>query len=1133
MSNPGTDKANYTESYSVVLKGATISTLTTPAIAAHSYSGIYPDAADARHIFPLLLETDCGLFTNKYTKVVFPEVSVTQEQDYITCTCACQSEKDKLCEHQALVLSAIIARDEFKVFFDPELRHKKLKKFAVDYGLENEPDLDGYFKIEYGNGQIVISPKLPSLLAVNKESINLLNAVIAPDAIPAGAEEQSTVCIVLKQHKYYKYLFVELYKAGTTLEGKIKNPLTPIAPLDYIWETDDARQLKFFTGVHKFQNHINKAATEADISALKAIVKNPLAYSFYYHNNDISDKVTAVSVFPVNVGLATNDVKLTVNPKEQFFELSGTLAIGPETYDLKDLSIKFTYFISAGDKLYLVKNLQQLNLISLLSKKQENILVHASKFGDFKKQLLVKLEEKVNVDYKHIPVATPSQLKQQGFTSETERIIYLSDFGQHVMIIPVMRYGEVEISVRTKKQIYSVDSQGKEFMVWRNDEAEIDFTALLIKQHDDFKEQLENELHYFYLHKRHFLDEGWFPNVFDEWRNHHITILGFNELEGNKLNPHQVKISIKVLSGINWFNVIINAKYGNRRTSLKQIYRAVRNKTKYVQLDDGTVGILPDEWIEKFRDYFNSGEITGDDTIQVAKSNFTVIEQLFDEVMLDEQVKNEISIYHKKLADFSNINPVAIPKAFMGKLRPYQQQGLAWLNFLDDFNFGGCLADDMGLGKTVQVIAFILSQREKVEHNTNLVVVPTSLIYNWQQEIEKFAPSIKVRTIYGADRIKNIADLDDHEVVLTSYGTLLADIVFLKDYTFNYIFLDESQQIKNPESQRYKATRLLKSCNKIVLSGTPVENNTFDIYGQLSFACPGLLGSKLFFKQIYSSPIDMFKSTRRARELQAKIRPFVLRRTKQEVATDLPEKTEMVLYCEMKPEQRAIYDAYEKQFRDYISATTGEKLDKKSMDVLKGITRLRQICDSPLLIQGEKMPGNASSKIDTLLEEIEGKKHQHKILVFSQFVTMLDLIRTELKARQIGFTYLTGQTRNRQAVVEEFQNNPDVRVFLVSLKAGGTGLNLTEADYVYLVDPWWNPAVENQAIDRCHRIGQDKNIVAVRLICPATVEEKIMLMQETKRDLANDLIKTDSSFFSSLSKNDLLDLLDHGSISLA
>ena len=630
---------------------------------------------------------------------------------------------------------------------------------------------------------------------------------------------------------------------------------------------------------------------------------------------------------------------------------------------------------------------------------------------------------------------------------------------------------------------------------------------------------------YFYLHKKRFLDEDWFLTVFDDWQLQNITILGFNELEGNKLNPNKVKISIKVLSGVNWFNVVANAKFGKTRASLKQIYRAVKNKTKYVQLDDGTVGIIPAEWLEKFNSYFNSGEIADDETLQIARSNFTVIEQLFDEIMLDEQVKNEISIYHQRLTDFTVIKPIDTPSAFVGSLRPYQQQGLSWLNFLDDFNFGGCLADDMGLGKTVQVIAFILSLREKHPHNTNLVVVPTSLIFNWQQEIEKFAPSIRVRTIYGADRVKNIHDFDSYEVVLTSYGTLLADIVFLKDYVFNYIFLDESQQIKNPESQRYKAARLLKSRNKIVLTGTPIENNTFDIYGQLSFACPGLLGSKLYFKQIYSSPIDMFKSTKRAMELQNKIKPFVLRRTKQQVATDLPEKTEMVVYCDMKPEQRTIYDAYEKQFRDYISATTSEQLEKKSMDVLKGITRLRQICDSPLLIKGEKMPGNASSKIDVLLEQIEGKMHLHKILVFSQFVSMLDLIRTELKSRQIGFTYLTGQTRNRQAVIEEFQNNPDVRVFLVSLKAGGTGLNLTEADYVYLVDPWWNPAVENQAIDRCHRIGQDKRVVAVRLICPATVEEKIMLLQEAKTDLANDLIKTDTSFLNSLNKNDLLGLV--------
>ena len=1125
MSNPSTNKSAGPEKHAVVLKGVRVDTLTDVGIAQHSYAGIYPDLTDSRHIVPLLLEVDHGVFINQHSKVVFPDVTVVQEPDYLTLTCDCNTEKDKLCEHQAAVLSAIIKRDELQIFFDDKLRHGKLKKFAVDYGLENETDLDDYFKIDYANKQVEIKPRLSSLIAVNKQSLALLNNVVAAENAPAGSNDEGAVCIVLKQHKYYKYLFVELYRAEISKDGKIKNPLTALPPLDFIWETEDAQLLKFFTGIHKFQNHVNKTLSDADIMALRAIIKNPPGYDFYYHNNEISEKVTASSIFPVKIGLITRELKLAVEPKEQFFELSATLGIENRLYDLKDLKIKFSYFVDTSEGLYLADNLQQLNVISLLTKQPDNLLVHASKFSEFKKQLLYKLEEKVKIDYKHIPVATPVQLKQQGFTNETERIIYLSDFGAHVMIIPVMRYGEVEISVRTKKQIYSVDNTGKEFMVWRNDEAEIDFTALLVKQHPYFEEQLENDLAYFYLHKKRFLDEDWFLSVFDDWQRQNITILGFNELEGNKLNPNKVKISIKVLSGVNWFNVVANAKFGKTRASLKQIYRAVKNKTKYIQLDDGTMGIMPAEWLEKFNGYFNSGEIADDETLQIARSNFTVIEQLFDEIMLDEQVKNEISIYHQRLTDFTSIKSIDTPAAFVGSLRPYQQQGLSWLNFLDDFNFGGCLADDMGLGKTVQVIAFILSQREKHPHNANLVVVPTSLIFNWQQEIEKFAPSIRVRTIYGADRIKNIHDFDSYEVVLTSYGTLLADIVFLKDYVFNYIFLDESQQIKNPESQRYKAARLLKSRNKIVLTGTPIENNTFDIYGQLSFACPGLLGSKLYFKQIYSSPIDMFKSTKRAMELQNKIRPFVLRRTKQQVATDLPEKTEMVVYCDMKPEQRTIYDAYEKQFRDYISATTSEQLEKKSMDVLKGITRLRQICDSPLLIKGEKMPGNASSKIDMLLEQIEGKMHQHKILVFSQFVSMLDLIRIELKSRQIGFTYLTGQTRNRQAVIEEFQNNPDVRVFLVSLKAGGTGLNLTEADYVYLVDPWWNPAVENQAIDRCHRIGQDKRVVAVRLICPATVEEKIMLLQEAKTDLANDLIKTDTSFLNSLNKNDLLGLV--------
>jgi len=320
--------------------------------------------------------------------------------------------------------------------------------------------------------------------------------------------------------------------------------------------------------------------------------------------------------------------------------------------------------------------------------------------------------------------------------------------------------------------------------------------------------------------------------------------------------------------------------------------------------------------------------------------------------------------------------------------------------------------------------------------------------------------------------------------------------------------------------------RLLQSRNKVVLTGTPIENNTFDIYGQLSFACPGLLGSKQHFKDHYSMPIDKFKDGKRAKELQKKINPFILRRTKAQVAKELPEKTEMVIYCEMEPDQRKIYDSYAKEFRDFLMTKEEGDLPRNSMHVLQGLTKLRQICDSPALLNEDKFYGDSSSKIEVLMEQIESKSSQHKILIFSQFVTMLDLIKKELKTRSISFEYLTGKTKNRAGKVDEFQTNDEVRVFLISLKAGGTGLNLTEADYVYLVDPWWNPAVENQAIDRVYRIGQKKNIVAVRLICPDTIEEKIMKLQEYKKELATDLIKTDTSILKSLTKKDLIGLFD-------
>ncbi len=430
----------------------------------------------------------------------------------------------------------------------------------------------------------------------------------------------------------------------------------------------------------------------------------------------------------------------------------------------------------------------------------------------------------------------------------------------------------------------------------------------------------------------------------------------------------------------------------------------------------------------------------------------------------------------------------------------------------------------MGLGKTLQVLAFILLQREKSPPGANLVVVPTSLVFNWLAEVEKFAPTLRVHVLHGADRHLDARIFDASDIVLTTYNTVVSDIRWLKEYRFNYVFLDEAQAIKNPDSQRYRAACLLQARNRVVITGTPVENNTYDLYGQLSFACPGLLGSRQHFQDQYAAPIDKFKDVKRAKALQRKINPFVLRRTKAQVAAELPAKTEMVLYCEMGAEQRRVYEACKQEYRAKLMGLLEEAPGKSSLHILQGLTKLRQICDAPALLREPEYYGSASAKLEALLEEISTKAPQHKILIFSQFVGMLNLIRRELDQRGIAYQYLTGQTRNRAAAVTAFQEDADVRVFLISLKAGGTGLNLTEADYVYLVDPWWNPAVENQAIDRSHRLGQTKKVVAVRLICPDTIEEKILKLQEAKRELAYELIKTDTALVKALTKQELLAL---------
>jgi len=405
-----------------------------------------------------------------------------------------------------------------------------------------------------------------------------------------------------------------------------------------------------------------------------------------------------------------------------------------------------------------------------------------------------------------------------------------------------------------------------------------------------------------------------------------------------------------------------------------------------------------------------------------------------------------------------------------------------------------------------------------------LVVCPTTLMFNWENEIKKFTPSLTYHIHHGADRTRMREKFDEVNVIITTYGTLRSDIKMLVEIPFDYAVLDESQAIKNPGSKVAKAASLLKAKHKLCLSGTPLQNNTFDIYAQMNFLNPGMLGSIDFFKQEFAIPIDKFGEPDRKDHLRKLLYPFILRRTKEQVAKDLPEKTETILFCEMEKEQRDIYDAYRNDYRDKILGTIeSQGIQKSQLTILQGLMKLRQICDSPAILnEPEKFP-NHSIKLDELAREITENIGDHKALVFSQFLGMLALIKGKLKELSVDFEYFDGSTSapDREKAIQRFQNEDNCRVFLISLKAGGVGLNLTAADYVYIVDPWWNPAVEQQAIDRTHRIGQTKNIFAYRMICKDTIEDKILQLQEKKRVLAKELIADDEGFVKSLSKEDV------------
>jgi non-specific serine/threonine protein kinase len=601
-----------------------------------------------------------------------------------------------------------------------------------------------------------------------------------------------------------------------------------------------------------------------------------------------------------------------------------------------------------------------------------------------------------------------------------------------------------------------------------------------------------------------------------------VPVFGFEALKNFRFNTAKPQTKIHISSNTDWFDARVDIVFGDQKVTIADVKKALGNRQQFVPLHDGTLGVLPEEWIKKYSLLFRVGEGKSNQ-LRLSKYHMSVIDELYDN-RNEEELIIRLEEKYEQLREFNRIREVPPPEHLNPILRPYQVHGFHWLNYLQDVNWGGILADDMGLGKTIQALSHLQHFRDTNGRLSALVVCPTTLMFNWENEIRKFTPSLTYHIHHGGDRTRSKEVLGSYNVIITTYGTLRSDIKLLLEMPFDYAVLDESQAIKNPSSKVTKAACLLQAKHRLCMSGTPLQNNTFDIFAQMNFLNPGMLGSLEFFRQEFAVPIDKFGEQDRKEHLRKLLYPFILRRTKEQVAKDLPDKTETILFCEMEDEQRKVYEAYRNDYRDKILGTIETQgIQRSQLTILQGLMKLRQICDSPAILNETDRYPNHSIKLDELAREITENIGDHKALIFSQFLGMLALIRERLKELDVKYEYFDGSTsaQERERAIQSFQNDDSCRVFLISLKAGGVGLNLTAADYVYIVDPWWNPAVEQQAIDRTHRIGQTKNIFAYRMICKDTIEDKILQLQEKKRILAKDLIADDDGFVKSLTRADV------------
>jgi|694.fasta_scaffold03707_15 non-specific serine/threonine protein kinase len=1078
----------------------------------------------------------------------YPVVIQKNDERNFDTSCKCKEENHPICIHKAILFVQLL--NSFGPNYFDSIRNweKEKNKLLEAYGYSTKDEgWEKKFEFAYKDGK----PFLRVLDPTVKRVMPAANAYRPKvELVPVEPEEQEITVIPPTQklgivfnnnHKTFPGFTIDVVTGECSdsargFTGKVeKLDLGKFVNLEGMSEDESSliQQLRKFqqAEINKFisrnspfsgiwENIIQQEDEELadDTKALMVEYMLPKIRKIFRENKD----KTPFYILPKGKNFVTSNLKLVdvsidslrpafrVYPEKKNVVVECAARVNELEIELRDNEWKSDWLMLYNEVLYTWEKEDDFDVVKdfLPSGK---ITVPEGEFAAYLPKRLIPLTRDYGVEFDKALVL---EVKD----GEPEIRLQLQEKGDYLLFVPLFSYKGYEIKYNDKDNI-SIPMNGKVMMINRNKQAEIGFIRKLEALHSNFLRPDNGAL---VLKGSDVLKNNWFFLFVDAMKEMEVPVIGFDVLKNFKFNTEKPNTKIRISSGMDWFDAKVDVLFGDQQVSISEIKRALTNKQQFVQLNDGTLGILPEEWLKKYSLLFRVGEGKNND-LRLSKYHLSIIDELYDH-RNEEEVAIELEERYERLRSFNRINEVDPPKELEHILRPYQVAGYHWLNYLSEVGWGGILADDMGLGKTVQALSFLQFLKEKNGVMQGVVVCPTTLMFNWENEIRKFTPELKYLIHHGGDRARDKKGFEGIDVIITTYGTLRSDIKMLLEIEFDFVILDESQAIKNPHSKVTKAASLLRSKNRLCLSGTPLQNNTFDIFAQMNFLNPGMLGSVEFFRNEFATPIDKFGEPEQKEHLKKLLYPFILRRTKEQVAKDLPEKTETILFCEMEDEQRKIYDAFRNDYRNKILGVISEQgIERSQLTILQGLMKLRQICDSPYIMNEVDRYPNVSIKLEELGREISENIGNHKALVFSQFLGMLALIRAKLEELKVPYEYFDGSTsaQDREKAIRSFQDNDVVRVFLISLKAGGVGLNLTAADYVYIVDPWWNPAVEQQAIDRTHRIGQTKNIFAYRMICKDTIEDKILQLQDKKRTLARDLIADDASFVKSLSREDV------------